>query len=142
METTSAKPPGFEEERGAIAAISPGDFFPSHFLHANRSGARLVAVPRRGDALSRTLTSIRRGLEVLWQVVKARICRAPKALVVSATAALGDRRMVSVVQFERQRFLIGCGHSSVTLLARLPDAESVTTAEQRESLLPTGGGGQ
>lgn len=44
-----------------------------------------------------------------------------KALAVRETAALGDRRFVSVIQFERQRFLIGSSPSSVTLLAQLPD---------------------
>jgi len=44
-----------------------------------------------------------------------------KALSVRETAALGDRRFVSVIQFERQRFLIGSSPSSVTLLAQLPD---------------------
>jgi len=54
------------------------------------------------------------------------VCRAGskrKALSVRETAALGDRRFVSVIQFERQRFLIASSPSSVTLLAQLP-AES------------------
>jgi flagellar biogenesis protein FliO len=45
-----------------------------------------------------------------------------KTLLVRETAALGDRRFVSVIQFERQRFLIASSPSSVTLLARLPEA--------------------
>ncbi len=45
----------------------------------------------------------------------------PKALSVRETAALGDRRFVCVIQFERQRFLIASSPSSVTLLAQLPD---------------------
>ena len=44
-----------------------------------------------------------------------------KTLSIRETAALGDRRFVSVIQFERQRFLIGSSPSSVTLLAQLPD---------------------
>jgi flagellar biogenesis protein FliO len=44
-----------------------------------------------------------------------------KTLAVRETAALGDRRFVSVIQFERQRFLIGSSPSSVTMLAQLPD---------------------
>jgi len=44
-----------------------------------------------------------------------------KTLRVRETAALGDRRFVSVIQFERQRFLIGSSPSSVTLLSQLPD---------------------
>jgi flagellar biogenesis protein FliO len=44
-----------------------------------------------------------------------------KTLSVRETAALGDRRFVSVIQFERQRFLIGSSPSSITLLSKLPD---------------------
>ena len=47
--------------------------------------------------------------------------RRHKALVVRETAALGDRRFVSVIQFEQQRFLVGSSPSSVTLLSVLPD---------------------
>ncbi|MBZ5663518.1 MAG: flagellar biosynthetic protein FliO [Acidobacteriia bacterium] len=60
-------------------------------------------------------------LKLIWRslVVGARDKR--KALSVRATVALGDRRFVSVIQFERQRFLIGSSPSSVALLAHLPD---------------------
>jgi hypothetical protein len=65
-------------------------------------------------------------LKVYWRsvvesVLSCRAARRHKALAVRETAALGDRRFVSVIQFERQRFLIGSGPSSVTLLAQLPD---------------------
>jgi len=53
-------------------------------------------------------------------MVRAR--RQPASLSVSETIAVGDRRFVSVIQFERQRFLIGSSPSAVTLLAHLPDA--------------------
>src|SRR5271167_560900 len=64
-------------------------------------------------------------LKVLWRsaIGHTGIRRKPKTLSVRETAALGDRRFVSVIQFERQRFLIGSSPSSVTLLAQLP-AES------------------
>ena len=44
-----------------------------------------------------------------------------KSLVVKETANLGERRFVAVLQFERQRFLIGGSPGSVTLLAHLPE---------------------
>jgi flagellar biogenesis protein FliO len=47
--------------------------------------------------------------------------RKPKTLAVCETAALGDRRFVSVIRFERRRFLIGSSPSSVTLLSQLGD---------------------
>ncbi|MFZ3342194.1 MAG: flagellar biosynthetic protein FliO [Terriglobales bacterium] len=65
---------------------------------------------------------VRRGIEVFWRALVARARRRPKSLVLVESSALGDRRFVSVVQFERQRFLIGSSPSAVTLLARLPNA--------------------
>ena len=60
---------------------------------------------------------------VIWRSLacRIRVRRPRKQLSVSETAALGDRRFVSVIQFERRRFLIGSSPSSVTLLSRLPD---------------------
>jgi hypothetical protein len=81
-------------------------------------------------ALARTFTQRSRlaaaRLKVFWRSViwKSLVCRAGckrKTLSVRETAALGDRRFVSVIQFERQRFLIGCSPTSVTLLSRLSD---------------------
>ena len=58
-------------------------------------------------------------LRVLW-----RARRAPRSLVVREIAGLGERRFVAVLQFERQRFLIGGSASSVTLLSHLPEADA------------------
>jgi hypothetical protein len=52
---------------------------------------------------------------------RIRVRRPRKQLSIRETAALGDRRFVSVIQFERRRFLIGSSPSSITLLSRLPD---------------------
>jgi flagellar biogenesis protein FliO len=56
-----------------------------------------------------------------------------KALALRETVALGDRRFVSVIQFERQRFLIGSSPSSVTLLAQLPDESAGNEKNGNES---------
>ena len=61
---------------------------------------------------------------LVWRSLVSRAGSRRKTLSVRETAALGDRRFVSVIQFERQRFLIGSSPSSVTLLSQLPD-ESV-----------------
>ncbi len=57
----------------------------------------------------------------IWRSLVRRAGSSRKTLSVRETAALGDRRFVSVIQFERQRFLIGSSPSSVTLLSQLPD---------------------
>jgi flagellar biosynthesis protein FliO len=79
-------------------------------------------------ALSRWLALAADRLKLVWRSVIWRSlslvrCAGSKrkTLAVCETAALGDRRFVSVIQFERQRFLIGSSPSSVTLLAQLPD---------------------
>jgi hypothetical protein len=58
---------------------------------------------------------------LLWKSLISRAGRKHKTLAVRETAALGDRRFVSVIQFECQRFLIGSSPSAITLLAQLPD---------------------
>lgn len=54
----------------------------------------------------------------LWRTQHKR-----RSLVIKETAGLGERRFVAVLQFERQRFLIGGSPGSVTLLAHLPEEE-------------------
>ncbi len=68
----------------------------------------------------------------LWKSLVGRAGRRRKTLFVRETAALGDRRFVSVIQFERQRFLVGSSPSSITLLSPLPD-EPVNGGEEKES---------
>src|SRR6202521_6438640 len=57
----------------------------------------------------------------IWTSLIRRAGNKRKTLSVCETAALGYRRFISVIQFERQRFLIGSSPSSVTLLSQLPD---------------------
>jgi flagellar biogenesis protein FliO len=75
---------------------------------------------------SRPLVATLRGfalgvLRILWRAVIRRSAGKHKVLAVRETAAIGDRRFVSVIQFEGQRFLIGSSPSSITLLAELSD---------------------
>lgn len=69
-------------------------------------------------------------LKQLGRLAARRVRSQPKVLWVRESAALGDRRFVSVVQFERQRFLIGSSASSVTLLSHLPDEVVVAAQNQ------------
>lgn len=76
------------------------------------SRANLLAAPARAGIAALFASSLNR----IWRSQKKR-----KALAVRETASLGERRFVAVIQFERQRFLIGAGPASVTLLTQLPD---------------------
>jgi len=58
-------------------------------------------------------------LRELWRSRRKR-----RTLQVCETANLGERRFVAVIQFERQRFLIGGSSNSLTLLARLGDEKA------------------
>jgi Flagellar biosynthesis protein, FliO len=89
-------------------------------MHARPNSPRIFALAAR--------------LQAFWQsgICHLGIRRQRKTLAVRETAALGDRRFVSVIQFERRRFLIGSSPSSVTLLAQLPD-ESVAEEGKKES---------
>ncbi len=71
-------------------------------------------------------------LKILWHSAIFRAKNQRKMLTVRETAALGDRRFVSVIQFERQRFLIGSSPSSITLLAQLPEppASNIENGDQ------------
>ena len=85
------------------------------------NGARPVP-----SAFARALAMAGGGLKAFWRTLVCCAHREPKSLLVRESSGLGDRRFVSVVQFERQRFLIGSSPSSITLLARLPDVGATT----------------
>jgi hypothetical protein len=69
----------------------------------------------------------------IWKTWVKRARSKRKTLAVRETAALGDRRFVSVIQFERQRFLVGSSPSSVTLLAQLPDESASGEGSEKGS---------
>jgi flagellar biogenesis protein FliO len=72
--------------------------------------SRLAALWRAGIVRARA-----------WRALALRAAGKRKTLAVCETAGLGDRRFVSVIRFERQRFLVASSPASVTLLAQLPD---------------------
>jgi flagellar biogenesis protein FliO len=71
-------------------------------------------------------------LKLIWRSLAVGARSKRKTLSVCASVALGDRRFASVVQFERQRFLIGSSPSSVALLAHLPDEPASDEANTKE----------
>ena len=91
------------------------------------------ALPARILAHTFTLAAARLKVfwrSAIWRSLVRRARNKRKTLAVRETAALGDRRFVSVIQFEGRRFLIGSSPSSVTLLSQLPDESN--SGEQTE----------
>lgn len=70
-----------------------------------------------------------------WQqlarvLLALRVRRAPRRLQLCESISLGEKRIVAVIQYDAQRFLIGGSGSSLSLLARLgegPDFAAVLT---------------
>jgi len=56
----------------------------------------------------------------LWDSLPAlRIRRTPHQLRLCESLSLGEKRLVAVIQYQGQRFLVGAGAQSVQLLSRL-----------------------
>jgi flagellar biogenesis protein FliO len=67
----------------------------------------------------------------LWAIVQnitktVKMRRRERSLRVCETLSLGERRFLIVVQFERQRFLIGATSQSISLLQRLDDRHALS----------------
>jgi flagellar biogenesis protein FliO len=58
----------------------------------------------------------------LWERLLRLGGRAPRRLRLCESLPLGDRRFVAVVEFDRERFLVGGTQSSLVLLSRLEEA--------------------
>lgn len=59
-------------------------------------------------------------LNRIWQALpRLRMQKAVRRLRLCESVSLGEKRLVAVVEYERQRFLIGGSAQSVSLLARL-----------------------
>ena len=59
-----------------------------------------------------------------------RVGKAPRRLRLCESLNLGEKRFVAVIEFETERFLVGGGAASVSLLARLgesPDFAALLT---------------
>jgi flagellar biogenesis protein FliO len=63
-----------------------------------------------------------------------RIRRRERALRIVETVSLGEKRLVAVLEFEEQQYLIGVTNQSITLLRSLRDAGPPA----RESARPEG----
>jgi flagellar biogenesis protein FliO len=56
---------------------------------------------------------------VAQALARLRTHKAERRLRVAESVSLGEKRVVAVVEYERQKFLIGGAANSVSLLARL-----------------------
>ena len=67
-------------------------------------------------------------LRELWQRARRALDsrKVRRRLRVRESLALGDRRFLAVIEFDRQEFLIGGSGSSLTLLARLQEGKVIT----------------
>jgi len=113
------------------------NFAASHLPRARSARARLAPASAFPRLVNQSLAVLRRAFETCWRALVLRTRRPQKSLRVAETATLGDRRFVAVVEFERQRFLIGASPSSITLLASLPDAPSRDAACQEKNRVGT-----
>jgi flagellar biogenesis protein FliO len=84
----------------------------------------------RPMAVGFTPNGLWRELHRLWQRVLRLGHRPPKRLRLCESLPLGERRFVAVVEFDRERFLVGGTAASMVLLSRLADGRA--EEEQRE----------
>jgi flagellar biogenesis protein FliO len=63
------------------------------------------------------------GWQRLWRALPAlRVRKAPRRLRLCESLSLGEKRIVAVIEFESQQFLVGGSAHSVNLLARLGES--------------------
>ena len=70
---------------------------------------------------------------VSWVLKNVRVQPARKTLRVCESVSLGDRRFVAVIQVNEQRFLIGGGTGSVSLLSQLPETAKAPSATRHSA---------
>lgn len=82
------------------------------------------------EAITNTIQPIRlwSALVAVFRTLRARLAavRPVRHLRICESVPLGEKRFLAVVQFEQNRYLIGCAANSVVLLTRL-DADSATS---------------
>lgn len=76
----------------------------------------MVAVTMRAEIPER------RGMAEKIRTWMLRIRGPARQLRMCESLSLGEKRLVAVVQFEGQRYLVGATGASITLLSKLPDS--------------------
>jgi hypothetical protein len=111
-----------------------------------RASARKAAKPLLvfpGGSQLKTLQNASGLLSRAWRWFRERQANRanPRRLQVAATASLGEKRFVAVIQVDGRQFLVGGGATNVALLAQLKGDESFgeilheTTAAPKKQLL-------
>jgi len=87
-----------------------------------------TAESKTNSARTITAAGLYARLRQLWATVH--ISKAPRRLRLCESVSLGEKRVIAVVQYESQKFLVGASTRSVNLLARLgesPDFSDLLT---------------
>jgi flagellar biogenesis protein FliO len=87
----------------------------------------------RAEVITNPMQPIRvwSALVAVFRTVRARLAavRPARRLRVCESVPLGEKRFLAVVQFEHNRFLIGCAANSVVLLTRLDEENGASFPE-------------
>jgi flagellar biogenesis protein FliO len=81
-------------------------------------------ITRIDDASPAAARGLRHWLHLCWRRFCRLAQRAPRRLRLCETLALGERRFVAVIAFEKERYLVGGTPASLALLARLGGEEN------------------
>jgi len=109
-------PPQLGQFQSLISRLSAGPATCRAEAETNRQGW-FGHLPEGLALLIRKISS-----GVVWAAKNVRVQPARKTLRVCESVSMGERRFVAVIQVDKQRFLIGGGTGSVSLLSRLPES--------------------
>jgi flagellar biogenesis protein FliO len=70
---------------------------------------------------------------VAWILRNVKVQQTRKTLRVCESVSMGERRFVAVIQVDNQRFLIGGGTGSVSLLSRLPESSKAPSTNEHSA---------
>ena len=102
-------------------------------MSSGRRDARMNVVVAQKRSTGKWHVRARRKLRKLLTQLRSRlrsvnIARPQRRLKLCESLSLGEKRVIAVVQFDRQRFLIGASANSISVLSTLPSENSFATA--------------
>lgn len=108
---------------------------------ANSGGVRKPAARKRTSKnIFKNCKTFKSFMCKFWNTLIANlrsvsISRPPRRLRVCESISLGEKRVIAVVQFEQQRFLLGASANSINLLSNLPSERSFGSTFQNCAVL-------